>query len=236
MGVSDEERMLIPLYHGTSDLFLASILESGLGAKIPHERLRTLDLLRDVASAEGLDWSGDPELMVQESVVRDMVAQRVSKGGFNFRHGGTYLTPCKVSAVRYALGNPFGSELLSMAVLLLGKLEKTDQAHARCLMRKYAEIGCLLGAAVKPILIEALEVPVGYLRSEQGKDARVVVDQLNDFASMNDEKLFGVCVQQSNFELTSSLPGGHLRCYYVDSSDTEGVFPDYTLRTVEAEK
>src|SRR5687767_8347685 len=110
MRVSDGSRLLVPLYHGTSELFLPSIRMAGLGAQDPHQQLATLSLLRDVIELYEALHPQDSEWLFSRLEAYAMLEQRSSPGGMNFRHGGTYLTASRYTAVRYALGNRYGSE------------------------------------------------------------------------------------------------------------------------------
>ena len=56
MFVTDNERMPVSLYHGTSKLFLSSIQSGGLGAKDPNVTFRTREMLDELASAREWNW------------------------------------------------------------------------------------------------------------------------------------------------------------------------------------
>ena len=59
---------------------------------------------------------------VQKIVLRGMAEQHISGGGFNWRHGETYLTPAMGKAINYAQHNPYGSELISNALYYYKKI------------------------------------------------------------------------------------------------------------------
>jgi hypothetical protein len=51
MAVIVDERLAIPLYHGTSDLFYGSIKTFGLGGRNLIKELRVIELLRQLVKA-----------------------------------------------------------------------------------------------------------------------------------------------------------------------------------------
>ena len=58
--ITDGNQMLIPLYHGTSRMFLASMKRHGLGAKDPNSQVRSYELLSELLEImEKQDWFYD---------------------------------------------------------------------------------------------------------------------------------------------------------------------------------
>ena len=233
MLVADNEQMLISLYHGTSKIFLDSIQESGLGAKDPNIMFKSHELLTEMFNLEGWNWSDDPELVAMALPIRYIVDQSVSIGGFNFRHGNTYLTPSKLAAVRYALTNRLGSELLSTMISLFDELKVRDEGKAREVASKYPIISELLNLEHRPLLVEALQVPIRSLRSEKGDAPEVVIDQINNLPDGMDSKSFHLVCQQHNFELIHPLPADNLRYYEIEWHNSDTISPKYSLRPIE---
>ncbi len=233
MLVTDNGQMLVPLYHGTSKIFLDSIQESGLGGKDPNIMFKSYELLTEMFNLEGWNWSDDPELSVMEPTIRHIVDQSVSGGGFNFRHGKTYLTPSELTAVRYALSSRLGSELLSTTISLFDKLKAWNEGKAREVASKYSTISELLSLERQPLLVEALRVPIRSLRSEKGDAPEVVIDQINNLPDGMDSILFHVVFQQHNFELIGPLPVENLRYYEIEWHNSDPDLPKYSLRPIE---
>ena len=233
MLVADNGQILISLYHGTSKIFLDSIQESGLGAKDPNIMFKSHELLTEMFNLEGWNWSDDPEFSTMELITRYTVGQSVSGGGFNFRHGNTYLTPSKLTAVRYALINRLGSELLSMTISLFDELKVRDEGKACEIASRYPIISGLLSLEHQPLLVEALRVPIRSLRSEQGDDPEVVIDQIDNSPDGMDSKLFHIVFQQHNFELIYPLPAENLRYYEIEWHNSDTISPKYSLRPIE---
>ena len=127
----------VPLYHGTSSTFLSSILRSGLGAANPLTGLRALEFLSTIVDVggDGL-WAGST-IAGEEMDIRRMVEQKVTGGGFNYRHGSTYLTPSRFTAVSYARSNRYGSEILSNALVMFERLRAIDPIAAERIATSY---------------------------------------------------------------------------------------------------
>ena len=223
--VSYNDRMPVALYHGTSKLFLQSIQSAGLGAKDPNVTFRTRELLHELAEAREWNWYEDPYLVS----VRYIVDERVTSGGFNFRYDGTYLSPSKTTAVRYALNNRFGSELLSTAFGMFERLKTYDQRRACEIIEGYPELLWVDKMPSQPLLVEALDVPIRNLCSEDGEDPTDALNMLTE----NVDDANGLIWQQTNFELTSPLPASNLKYYCIEHRNADPILPDYSLKVLD---
>lgn len=225
MVVTDNDRMPVPLYHGTSKLFLPSIQSGGLGAKDPNVTFRTREMLVEMASAREWNWHEDPDLLA----IRYIVDQRVTSGGFNFRHGSSYLSPSKTTAVRYALSNRFGSELLSATFCMFEKLKAYDLHRAHEIIEKYPELLKLHEMPYQPLLVEALDIPIRNLRSEDGEDPTHTLSMLREDADGLDRLIW----QQLNFELTAPHSTINLKYYCIKRCNADPIFPEWSLEIVQ---
>ena len=223
--MTDEERIPIPFYHGTSMLFLPSIQSGGLGAKDPNVSFRTREMLDELAIAREWNWDVNPDLLTARSIIE----QRVTSGGFNFRHGSTYLSPSKTTAVRYALINRFGSELLSTTFCMFDKLKAYDLHSAYGIIRKYPELLTLYGMPHQPLLVEALDIPIRNLRSECGDDPAHALAMLRENADGPHKLIW----EQINLELTAPHSAVYLKYYCIEHRNADYIFPEYTLRVVQ---
>ena len=223
--MTDNERMPVPLYHGTSKLFLSSIQSGGLGAKDPNVTFRTREMLDELASAREWNWQEDPDLLA----IRYIIDQRVTNGGFNFRHGSTYLSPSKATAVRYALSNRFGSELLSTAFSMFEKLKAYDPHRAHEIVVRYPELLKLHEMTHQPLLVEALDIPIRNLRSEDGEDPAHTLSVLRE----NADGLRKLIWQQLNFELTATHSAVNLNYYCIERRNADPILPQWSLKIVQ---
>ncbi|MDE2716335.1 MAG: hypothetical protein OXI33_04875 [Chloroflexota bacterium] len=226
MRVSDDQYVLVPLYHGTSKRFLPSIRGSGLGGTYPCEVSRCHQLLDDLAELEGWDWSEDPDLCILKPTIDCMRARTVTAGGFNFRYGGTYVFASCRSAVRYATSNRYGSELLSNAMAVLDKLFDHDPTRAQEIAEKHQICPDLRHLAAQPVLVEANQVPIRILKSERGDDASVQIERMQQFADKSPGGRIPVIWDQMNFELIAPVPSKMLHYYdiHCDSRTDRGNF------------
>jgi hypothetical protein len=150
-----------------------------------------------------------------------LIEQRPVK--LNFRHGQTYLTPSKVTALRYAISNKFGSEVLSMSLELFQRLESKSTTLAKNLAAKFPHIIDLLSRSATPILVEVERVPIRMLRSEAGRDPSPIIADTPGIASAE------VMWQQHNFETTEPIPTRSQRYFSIRVNDPDPIFPDYSL-------
>lgn len=234
IAITDGAKMLVPLYHATSDLFLPSILEHGLGGKNPHDKLGTYDFARDVLAAAKPLTAAHPELEFELDVFGMMVNQRVTRGGFNFRHGGTYLTPSRFTALNYAWSNrSLGSELLSSAVHVFEFLERSTPAAAEDLRSRYPAIAEAARGKYAPMLVEARNVPLAHLRSETTTDdVATVIDIMEAFGSIGPDFDSDAGWQQCNFELTLPVPPEQLTCCRILWEDEDDAASPHRLERI----
>jgi hypothetical protein len=163
-------RLRIPLFHGTSTIWLSSIEERGLGGYDPVEGLRMRELLQDLVPLCDRFLVGDEEWSNGRWVAELMRDQEVTARGFNYRHGSTYLTPSRQTATRYAKRNALGSELVSLCAVLVEKLRNAKWEPGADLQERLASFEQLMTPS-RPIVIEVRCVPVAALRGEAGDDA-----------------------------------------------------------------
>ena len=110
----------IPLYHRTSTIFVDGIIEAGLGGRNQLTEWKVLEFARVVYPLAREHLSTDPDWMVKAQTFGFMVEQR--SGQMNFQHGDTYLSPARLTAIRYAVNKRYGSELLSYTLDFLQEL------------------------------------------------------------------------------------------------------------------
>ena len=183
-------------------------------------------MLDELAGARKWDWHDDSDLYTIPAIIN----QRVTNAGFNFRHGSTYLSPSKTTAVKYALNNRFGSELLSNSILMYEKLKAHDYPKAQEIISKYPEILKLHRLAHQPILVEASDIPIRNLRSEDGENPAQTLRMMKE----NVGDLGKFMWQQLNFELVAPHPPVNLKYYCIEwnKSDSDSLFPEYSLKVI----
>ncbi len=230
MKVSDRSKLLVPLFHGTSCVFMDSIRATGLGAQNPHSRLATLQLLEELISVGEQHFEKDSNWIVDRISLIKMLNQAAAEASFNFRHGSTYLTPSIQTAVRYALDNNYGSELLSHALDLFVRLRKFDPSAAAGIAARYPQAIEILPRGKEPLLVEVRDVAIRQLRSESGQDASTVLEKMQRTADAFDAEVRDSLWQQLNFELTETLPADQIVFYRIIPLGIDPVFPPFKLQ------
>ncbi|WP_102345911.1 hypothetical protein [Bacillus sp. Marseille-P3661] len=187
-------RLMIPLYHGTSTLFLHDILTKGLGAENPTKKYNIMETLKKLVNkgyeySEYLpksNWSPNSEhwlLKKNKMIVNNEIA--------NHRYNGVYLTPSKLTAVRYTK-NKYGSELISNTLILYHFLKEysvpvdLDNEFLRHIMN----------CSYEPVVIIASSVDCSLLRSENNN--KPIEDTFKSLQFFLEK---GFDPQQTNFEL-----------------------------------
>lgn len=167
--VSENGLLTLHLYHGTSSYFWPSIKRYGLGGANIVERWRLVPMLKEALSVltSIQDKDIENEMDIRLPILNSIVEQRVSGGGFNFRHGGVYLTCSPARAVLYATRG-FGSELLGQVVETTDLLASVRPAEATSLLARYPEAAAARSAEHRPVLIKIVGMHIDRLRAENG--------------------------------------------------------------------
>lgn len=206
------ERFNIPLYHATSSLFIDSIMLSGLGGTNIVEQYRLINLMKDLISVADNVLDSKDEWSSSRFLFEWMAQQQITASGSNYQHGHTYLTPSRGSAIRYALSNRLGSELLSNCELVWNLIYKKDPL-AFTLPRDIDEI---FSNSYKPIIITILGAPISALLSEDGSPVEHNINILKEFVKIPDileDKRNAISI---NFRLDGILPANQFTHEYID--------------------
>lgn len=226
-GIVQNNRLVIPLYHGTSTLFLDSIVKHGLGGANLMKDWNVLELAREVEVLSEKHISKTKVFLNCHMSFRRMIRQET--GTMNWQHGDTYLSPAKQTAIRYAADKRFGSELLTYTLKFLEELVRHEVPGIRDdLYQRFPQAYHVLDLSCSPILIEANGVPVFSLAGEDGGDAsgnlRVIDDALRNHPDNVD-----MFIGQKNFRLRRSIPVEALRFWLMNVSRYDPIFPEITL-------
>lgn len=230
MNLINNGTVTFPMYHGTSSLFLDGICQNGLGGRNPIKDWKILELAREVLSLSEVHLKDFPTFDIREQAFRLMVEQKISAGGMNFQHGDTYLSPSKMTAIKYATSKRYGSELITYTMDLLQELANRDVPGVRTsLFKKYPDGFRLLDISPAPILIEVINIPAQNLLDEFGKDATENLREIQANLKNNSE-IADVLNQQVNFRLTSPVQFNSLKFWLINVIQHKGWGPpDYNL-------
>jgi hypothetical protein len=236
--ITKDGKLTIPLFHGTSTIFLESIIENGLGGRNPIKDLNLFELANEVYT-------------LSEKYLKDTELYEVSYGSFelmikqntgtalsmNFQHGDTYVTPSQKTAVRYVMGDKetrpehkqqeYGSEFLTYTLWFMMEIIKKNISEVEDnLIKRFPKVYNLLKSTPSPIIVEMKEIPIDHLLSEDGKDPDKTLKQIQSFF---DKDMPELC-QQSNFRLKQPVPTSELKFWmindqqYVKETDTFKLF------------
>ena len=211
--------LTVPLFHGTSTLFLESIQEHGLGGVNPID---TFSVRNFVQQAYGLCDSilaGEKEWDACKFSASWCNKQESFSDNANFQHGDTYLTPSRASAVGYALTNRFGSELLSLGAKLIDLIQerRPELLEQHPLMRH--PVRKLVSSDSKPILITARNVSIDMLRSESGDNPQKQIELLETLWPIDPDTVLNI-----NFRLCSILSSNSLKIEYLDPKQEKNAY------------
>jgi hypothetical protein len=182
--------LMIPLFHGTSTLFLEEILAKGLGGVNPIKKYNIMDTLEKLVQKgyKYLPKSEQKHLAISNMKLKQTVG--------NFRYGGVYLSPSKIDAVKYSR-NRYGSELITHTIDLYLFLKECSVP----VEMDNDFLNHIINSSYQPVVIMASGIRCSMLKSENiNKPIDVNFKKLQ---SLLDEptKDFQYFSQQTNFEL-----------------------------------
>jgi len=203
-----------PLYHGTSNLFLSQIVQSGLGGQDVIAQWRVLTLAHRIHPLVQNHLAQEDDLILQVQSFGWMCEQR--NGHFNFQHGHAYLSPSEKTAVRYAIDKRYGSELLTYTLALLEELIRRSLIDREgALSREFHEVFYLLGRTFAPMLVEVDNVSIHTLLDEHGDNPQANLDVLAESLAKGSE-IAELMLQQTNFRLAQAAPLADLTFWLLD--------------------
>lgn len=229
-----EEALSFPIYHGTSSFFADSIVKEGLGARNVVAEMNALEFLAKARGVckEVMDLDSDLKLSEYVLMSDAMIAQKVTPGRMNFRHGSAYLTPAVTQAALYATMHCVGSELISRCVYLYQKLTAHDAAqktqHAQKVSVTSPGIAALNPAKCFPVVIKASNVLKSAVAGESDQDIEALIRYVE--TNLKEPELFEIMTCQSNFRLINPVMPDQLETFRIVEFQR-----DATPRTVKLE-
>ena len=204
--ITDDGTFALPLYHGTSDFFVAMILKSGLGRCDIVKEWRLLDFIDELfkikkalLAAGKLTAEADRTFFGVENARK----QDVTTGGFNYRHGGIYVSAAYNDALRYCQ-NAKGSEVVTMIYNVLTVLPEGGRDICLRILANYKELEQAILTDHKPSVLVLRNIPVKFLKSETGGDAMESISMASDFLDSLGP-VDDVALQFCRFEVVSTI-------------------------------
>ncbi len=220
-------RFPFPLYHGTSSIFIPSIIDLGLGGHDPVAASGGVECLKRLLLLADRHLSSNDSWQIERPTLEAMCQQRVTNGNMNFRHGTIYVSPARDTAVQYALTNSHGSELLSSCINVYKQLKKTNESLVAFVEIDFPEIASLALSMSVPILIRIDGQSIASLRTEQGSDPTEQIEMMLGVGESHREDL-----SLFNFELIETVPNKRLNLSRIVNWSIDDYVPKYSLEPI----
>ena len=198
------------LYHGTSTVFMKSIIEHGLAGINPIEEWKVMELAKKVFDLSCKHLTDYIPFKNRRNSFENMVFQRSQ--GMNWQHGETYLSSSIHKATSYATSNWMGSELLTNTADFLKELIKRGIGEATHeLYREYPEVFRLLETSPSALLIEINGLTISELKSENGDDPKEAIEFLQ-----KNKDLIKKTSLFKNFRLLRRVDSSEIKIYMIN--------------------
>ena len=195
----------IPLYHGTTSLFVDSIKEYGLGGLNPVEELDLVSIYRALFEVADKKFRGASSWEKVRKKASYIAYQKNSNDGlnYNFRHGNVYLTPIRKIAFDYASINE-GSELLGyLKGLVLYLIHQKGHKEVNDILPM--KVASILSKSYQPVLLRLESVCLTEIEPENGMDKDYLLSLWQNFYETG-----AVDKGLTNWKLTKPLPWGRI--------------------------
>lgn len=223
--------MKFEFYHGTSDVFLKSIQENGLGGLNPNIEYKHLEILQflfklaEIHLVESSDYSKIRDTTKAMSQQRKLkVTNENGKSElYNFNHDGIYIALSLERAVCYASQNKYGSEIVDRIIRLMDLLDIKKIKYSNSAL-PIDKLNQLRKTTPKPIIIKIKEIDEDKLDKEDGKTGKEALEFLqkihHELSEKDRFKFYQIC----NFKLLEPIHPNKLEYFELDY---EGIFGHY---------
>lgn len=182
MPLIENDTFTRPLYHGTTSLFIDSIMENGLGEMNPLVELGAYDTFQELFELGEKSLKKDDFWNKSRKKLLPFVHQEYLGGNLNFRHGESYLTLIRECAVQYAeqccVG---GCEYLNYLHTLIRMLSYKNVVGVESVVSP--QLIEILTTEHKPVLITLNNVPISSVETETGNCIDAQIAQIDNFYS-----------------------------------------------------
>lgn len=191
----------MPLYHGTTNLFVDSIKEHGLGGLNPVEEWDLASIYRALFEVADKKFRGASSWEKVRKKASYIAYQTNSSDGlnYNFRHGSVYLTPIRKLAFDYA-NLKEGSELLSyLKGLALYLIQQKEHEEVNNILPM--RVANILSKSYQPVLLRLESVALTEIEPENGMDKDYLLSLWQNFYETG-----AVDKGLTNWKLTNPVP------------------------------
>jgi hypothetical protein len=235
--------MKLKYYHGTSSIFLNSIIKFGLGGINPNIKYKNLELLKYLSKESERKISNKPEYLNVRNAILGMANQKsveleISNGEkfiANYEHSRIYVGMTLERALIYACDNKFGSEILEHCILLFKLLKKNDSNFHLPPELNLFNIEKYIDKEFKPILIEIDGINSEELETEFGKNGTEYIINLKKILPNLSKTESIRKLAYSNFRLLKPIGIKRMKIYEVDFEGKVGTPQfDFTMSEIKA--
>lgn len=210
-------------YHGTSTLFLPSILANGLGGINPNIKYQTIQLLRHLYfdcekflldNEEFRKHARTTVAMINQESIDIEIDNQVQ--AFHFRHHVIYVSHHEYTAVKHAVINKYGSEIVCRLSLLFSLLKSKIQDYQ--LPNELDKIGLnkIMSKEYQPVLIKTKPLDHTYLAKEDSKTSKEALELMKAVERFAPKDTYELLSQYANFELLKPLPPQDLSFFLIN--------------------
>ncbi len=217
-------------FHGTSKIFLDSIIEFGLGGINPNFKYKNLELLRFLAlEAEKKLLQNEKYIHLRKSVLAmceqrpsDYVLPNGQKFITNYKHDGIYVGITKGRALTYACLNRYGSEILEHCILIFQIFKSIDTNFKLPDELNLFQIEKYVDMEHKPILIEITNVNDNEVETESGENGPKYLNNLRKIIPTLKRQELDIMMSYSNFKLLNPIQVDRMKFYEIEFEGTLG--------------
>ncbi|MFV8334733.1 hypothetical protein ACNQF7_01460 [Flavobacterium sp. RSP29] len=211
-------------FHGTSRIFLNSIIEFGLGGINPNFKYKNLELLQFLTKEAEKNLLENVKyheirkavLAMSEQTFSDILLPNGEKFITNYKHDGIYVGVTKGRALTYACRNKYGSEILEHCILLYEIFKEIDQNYKLPTELNLFEIEKYIEIEHKPILIEITTVNDDEVETENGENGPKYLNHLRKIIPTLNRLELDIQMSYSNFKLLNPIFLDRMKFYEVE--------------------
>jgi len=205
MSETKSTKCPLPLYHGTSTLFVDSIKEFGLGGKNIIQEGKVLEFAREIFPLvkDNLpEYDGSGHTI---STFKDMVDQHPL-----FQHGQVYLSLSYDYCTRFTQKRKFGSELISHALYYYEKL-LAEKIVSPDILNNYPYLKKVRNLDSKPVVVKVKDVDWDNLLMENGNALSTEdIENILSFSNMEESKNKEALQRIFKFRLIKPIPSDEI--------------------------
>ena len=195
----------LPLYHGTSTLFVDSIKEFGLGGKNIIQEGKVLEFARKIFPLVRDNLPENDGSGHTVSTFKDMVDQHPL-----FQHGQVFLSLSYDYCTRFTQKREFGSELISHSLYYYSKLLEKKLVSPD-LLNDYSYLKDVKRVGSKPVVVKVKDVDWDNLLMEGGGALpKEDIEKILSFSQMEESNVKELIRRGYNFRLINPVPSDEI--------------------------